>query len=107
MRPVAITERGEDGGKRLGVSSQVLESGHGYGCESKGRAVSGEGGRGGDGAALVFEELRERLFGRFTDWFQSVGKGKFDVARCLIEAVGYMGNDFDDFVGEEAIGRQI
>ena len=69
MCPVAVAEGGEDGGKGLGVSSQVLESRHGYGCESKSGAVSGEGGRGGDGAALVFEELREGLFGRFTDWF--------------------------------------
>ena len=75
MGPVAVAERGEDGGKGLGVGSQVLESGHGYGCESEGGAVSGKGGHGGEGAALVFEELREGLFGCFTDWFKSVGEG--------------------------------
>ena len=59
MGPVAVSERGENGGKGPRVSSQVLESGHGNGCESEGGAVSREGGHGGDGAALVFKELRE------------------------------------------------
>ena len=107
MVPVTVAEGGEDGGKGFGVSGQILKAGHGYGCEGEGGAVSGEGGHGGDGAALVFEEVREGLFGRFADWFQSVGEGEFDVACCLIEAVGYVGNDFDNFVGKEAIGCQV
>ena len=69
MVPVAVAEGGEDGGKGFGVSGQVLKAGHGYSCEGEGGAVSGEGGHGGERAALVFEEIREGLFGCFADWF--------------------------------------
>ena len=75
--------------------------------EREGRAISRKGGERGDTATLVFEKVGEGLLRCFTDRFESFGEGEFDVARCRVDAMGDVGNIFDDFVSEEAVGGEV